>query len=286
MWKSAEDKAKRAEIFKDTQAYYKDNKILKDSIEESKKNTKLYSEEDYPLSKIDLGKSCEITISGERTFESAIRLLKENPGKKVAVLNFASAIKPGGGVVHGAGAQEECLCRCSTLYPLLNTAENKKAYYEPNKKLGDNFHTDDIIYTPDVVICKTDTAFPERVSEEEFAKVDVITCAAPNLNVKDSKRYSGDNGFTGELSLDDQYKLHYKRCKHILNVAAANGVDILVLGAFGCGAFKNNPDAVAKAMHEACKEYSKAFDIINFAVVKKGGRTNANYRIFEEELKE
>ena len=284
MWKSAEDKVRRAEIFKDTQEYYKENRILKESIKESKKNTKFYASEEYPLSKIDLGKSCEITISGERTFESAIRLLKENPGKKVCVLNFASAIKPGGGVVHGAGAQEECLCRCSTLYPLLNTAENKKAYYEPNKKLGDNLHTDDIIYTPDVVICKTDTAFPERISEEEFAKVDVITCAAPNLNARDSKRYSGDNGFTGELSQEDLYKLHYKRCKHILNVAAANGMDILLLGAFGCGAFKNDPATVAKAMHDACKEYAKAFDIINFAVVKKGGRTNENYRVFEIEL--
>lgn len=283
MWKSAEDKQKRAEIFKDTQAFYNENEILKDAIKESKKNSKFYDENDYP----DLNSQnriCKITVSGERTFESAIRLQKENPGQKVAVLNFASAINPGGGVVHGAGAQEECLCRTSTLYPLLNNTEMKKMYYTPNKETGDNIHTDAVIYTPGVIICKTDTAFPERIPETEFKTVDVLTCAAPNLNEKDSRRYSGDGGMQGSISLDEEYAIHFKRCKHILSVAVANGIDILVLGAFGCGAFKNDPATVARAMHDACKKYSNYFDIINFAVVKNGNRTNENLRIFSEEF--
>ena len=279
MWKITEDRNKRVEIFKDTLAYIKENETLSKAVEKSIKNTKFYSEDDYG-DLPDANKECCFSVSGERTFESAIRLKKENPEKKVAVLNFASAVNPGGGVVKGAGAQEECLCRTSTLYPLLNTKELRKLYYEPNKKTGDNLHTDDVIYTPGVVICKTDIAFPERIPEQEFMTVDVLTCAAPNLNKKNNKRYSGDAPIDFDVSIEKQYEIHLKRCKHILSVAADNDVDILVLGAFGCGAFKNDPETVARAMHDACEEYSKHFDIINFAISCRNGKSTGNFEAF------
>ena len=277
MW---EDKAKRKEIFEDTMALINKSAELSAAVEESRKNTKFYSADEV-LKLPEGGKEADITFSGERTYEAAIRLVKENPGKRVAVLNFASAINPGGGVVYGAGAQEECLCRTSTLYPLLNTAELRNVYYTPNKEHGDNLHTDAVIYTPDVVICKSDTNFPERIPEAEYQKVDVITCAAPNLNQRKTTRYSGDTPMVKELSGKEQYDLHYKRCKHILSAAAVNQADIVVLGAFGCGAFKNDPEVVAHAMLDACKEYRGCFDQIHFAVVKKQ-RVNENYLVFEK----
>ena len=283
MWKYSEDKLRRIEIFKDTQAFCKENELLSASIKASKQATKFYTSNEYPMLKA-MDKQCSISVTGERSFESATRLASENPGKKVAVLNFASAVNPGGGVVYGAGAQEECLCRASTLYPLLNTVELKKLYYSPNKEEGNSLHTDAVIYTPNVVICKTDTAFPERLPESQFCTVDILTCAAPNLNEKNTRKYSGDGAMTSRISLNEQYSIHHQRCKHILSIAADNGVDILVLGAFGCGAFKNDPTTVARAMHDACNEYKEYFDIINFAVVKKGNRTNENYRVFSIEF--
>lgn len=284
MWKSAEDKKKRAEIFKDTSAFFKENKTLSDAIEKSILETRFYAENDYPNLPDAEKKAGKIEISSERSFESAIRLQKENPGKKIAVLNFASAVNPGGGVVSGSGAQEECLCRTSTLYPALKCSSNQANYYGPNKLSGNNLHTDACIYTPGVIICKTDTAFPERVSEEEFVTVDVISCAAPNLNLRDTRRYSGDQAFVGELSEEELFGLHYKRCKHILAVAAANEADIVVLGAFGCGAFKNNPETVAQAMAKASNEYSKYFEIVNFAI-KKGRGEDSNDKVFARFIK-
>ena len=282
-WKSAEDKKKRAEIFQDTLAYLKENETLKKAVVFSIENNKFYPEIAIPAPGEKRDVPGVIEVSEERSFESAIRLSKENPEKKVAVLNFASASNPGGGVVHGAGAQEECLCRTSTLYPALDDKVMRHVFYNQHKYHGNNLHNDDCIYTPGVVICKTDTAFPERVPEEEFVTVDIITCAAPNLNPKNTKRYSGDNPMVDFISDEDLYKLHYKRCCRILEVAAENSVDILILGAFGCGAFKNDPKIVAKAMHDASKAYANYFDKIVFAI-KKGRGADSNYNIFANEM--
>ena len=105
-------------------------------------------------------------------------------GKKVAVLNFASATNPGGGVTRGASAQEECLCRCSGLYSSLNVPETWDLFYTPHRKSKNPIHNDDIIYTPSVTVFKTDTVNPALMQEKDWYKVDIITCAAPNLREK------------------------------------------------------------------------------------------------------
>ena len=61
----------------------------------------------------------EIIVSKKRSYEAAAGY----PGERVCVHNFASATNPGGGVTKGSSAQEECLCRCSTLYFCLNTKD-------------------------------------------------------------------------------------------------------------------------------------------------------------------
>ncbi len=77
-------------------------------------------------------------------------------GQKVCVHNFASASNPGGGVERGASAQEECLCRCSGLYFCLTAQEMWDGFYKPHRNAGDPIHNDDIIYTPNVTVFKTD----------------------------------------------------------------------------------------------------------------------------------
>ena len=64
-----------------------------------------------------------------------------------------------------------------------------------------------------------------------------------------------------KISRDELYELHLSRAQHILNVAAGQGVDILILGAFGCGAFMNDPNTVARAYSDALKEYAQYFDV-------------------------
>lgn len=199
----------------------------------------------------------------------------------VAVLNFASATTPGGGVTKGSTAQEECICRCSTLYPALNQQMCWDEYYNVNRKERDNRGSDAIIYTQDVLVFK-DKDYNLLDKGEEFY-IDVITCAAPNLREKPHNSYNnGANPKQLVLSDDELYDIHVKRAKHIFNVANGKGVDYLVLGAFGCGAFKNNPEVVAKAYRDVIPEYINNFKVIDFAIID--GKYTNNYEIFKKVL--
>ena len=161
--------------FADTQEFYTSNPILKEAVTFSLEHTKLYKEDDYPeLPKIPDKLGLTLTLN-LRSFQSAMKFHKVMPEKKIAVLNFASPVHPGGGVFSGSRAQEECLCRCSTLYPLLAQEWLKESYYIPNKKAHDFRCNDTCIYSEGVVICKSDDEnFPERLKPEEFVNIDVI----------------------------------------------------------------------------------------------------------------
>lgn len=266
-------------VFEDTQAYYTENRSLADAVQRGKAAVKLYAEKDYPELP-ETQKPGSVTVTKSRTFEAAVRMREERPDAKIAVLNFASATNPGGGVKSGASAQEECLCRCSTLYPTLNQRRLWDQYYLPNRDANDPLHTDVCIYSPDVVICKTDESFPQRLPEEQFVTVDVVTCAAPNLRQRPGNFHNPDASKAASITKQQLYALHVKRAKHILHVAAANGVDCLVLGAFGCGAFENDPNVVAKAYAVAMEEYRRRFDVNEFAIYCRDWET-ANYDAFK-----
>lgn len=262
-------------VFEDTQDFYRTSSRLVESIKQTKERTKLYAENDYP-DLPEVSKAGEVIVSKSRTFEAAMRLHAEHAHKKIAVLNFASATNPGGGVKSGSSAQEESLCRCSTLYPTINQRWLYDKYYAMNRKARNPLYTDACIYSHDIVICKSDDDIPQRLSESEFITVDIITCAAPNLSHFDE---STPHGISDEKLL----AIHTDRAKHILHVAACNGVDCLVLGAFGCGAFRNNPNIVARAFKNALEKYRRYFELIEFAVYCRNYETE-NYKAFKAVL--
>ena len=119
--------------------------------------------------------------------------------------------------------------------------------------------------------------------QEDWVAVDVISCAAPNLRPKPGNEHNPASGAAVSLSYSDQVNLHIRRTKHILHVAAANKADVLVLGAFGCGAFMNDPNAVAEAFRAALGEYAGWFRHIEFAVYCRPTET-ANYDAFSRIL--
>jgi uncharacterized protein (TIGR02452 family) len=180
-------------------------------------------------------------------------------------MNFANAFHAGGGVVKGASAQEECLCRTSTLYPLLYRKTLRDTFYKHHRTLKTPKATDALVYTEDVVICKTDEDLPRRMPREQWVNVDVITVAAPDLRDK-ANQYAPLAGGGIFMKNAELFGYHVKRAIHVLTCAAAQGADILVLGAFGCGAFRNDPEVVARAYKVAIGEFPKVFKKIEFAV--------------------
>lgn len=256
---------KRIEVFEDTMQCIKEDPDLRQSVSSSIQNTKVYYEDDYPQFLRD-EKETTIAVTKERTYEAAQRLKKEYPSKKIAVMNFANAFHPGGGVKTGASAQEECMCRCSTLLPCLETKELRNSFYKHHHALSTQKASDSLIYTPNVTVFKTDTAFPEKMKKEDWYDTDVVTIAAPNLNGMD-------------LSDEELYEIHLKRITHLLHVSAFEDVDVLILGAFGCGAFRNDPYIVSEAFHDAIDQFPKVFEHICFAVYCSP-RDEENYKAF------
>ncbi len=269
------------EIFEDTQRFYSHNSQLANSVQEAKNATKLYEADEYPEIACLPEPGCAVTVSKHKTFEAAVEIHRSHPDWKITVLNFASATNPGGGVKTGSSAQEESLCRCSTLYPTLTQDWLWDQYYQKNREAHDILHTDACIYSPGIVIYKTDDSYPERMEQKDWVEVDVISCAAPNLRKRPGNSHNPEYGRAATISDTDLYTLHLKRAKHIMHIAAANGAEALVLGAFGCGAFANDPKVVAEAYRDALSDYRQYFRLIEFAVYCRPGE-NENYDAFRE----
>ena len=183
---------------------------------------------------------------------------RQNP---ILVLNLANATHPGGGVRNGATAQEEDLCRKSSL---LISLEGPQAapYYEYNRARHTHMGSDAVVIHPQVEIIKD-----ERGNLlEDTVVVAVMTCAAPNL-------IHGMEGMS-QAELADYKKLMYGRITGMLKVAAHLGYRRLVLGAFGCGAFHNDARIVSDLFYQALKEFdydgmkeNDCFRRIDFAVM-------------------
>lgn len=271
-------------IFEDTIVLCNTNQNLINKIN----NSKLYNwvttdeNEDDIMTTLTHGneKEARVIVSKKRSFEAAAFY----KGKHVCVLNFASATNPGGGVTKGASAQEECLCRISTLYECISTSEITEEFHKMHwvgLKTGkmDSFYNDDCIYTCDVTVFKSDTANPVLLPEDEWFDVDVISCAAPNLRYmsqhdKDWKRKATDKVL---------FEIYKKRINRVLDMARFMKSDVVIWGAFGCGAFANPPRLVANAIHEAINEHKNDFETIELAVYCSP-RDTSNYEVFAKEF--
>ena len=266
------------EIFKDTERIIRENKSLIKSVENTIKKQKLYPAGSAITLEKRSGQNTKIIVSGKRTLEAA----SSYKGKKVCIMNFASATNPGGGVERGSNAQEEALCRISTLYFCLNTTEMRKCFYMPHRKARNPLYNDDIIYSPDVCVIKIDSAKAEMLAEEDWYKVNVITCAAPNLRRVPSNEMNPDAGDkAAEISVNDLRKLHEQRIRRIFEVAAENENEVLIAGAFGCGAFMNPPEVVAEAFRSVVKELGNRFETVEFAIAC-GKKPSHNFLVFQK----
>lgn len=211
---------------------------------------------------------CYVTISENTTFAEARKYAN---GGRIAVLNFANPVNPGGGVENGAMAQEECLCRSSNLYTCLRADHLFNDYYDYHARMQGHFYSDRLIYTRGVTVFKDDKLVPEMLPRNDWFKVDVITCAAP---------YLGGSKYTNLTVLKSIFQ---NRITNIMEAALDNKVDTIILGALGCGAFKNPAYVVAEAFKSVIesKQYRKKFKHIIFAIKKNSGKDcDENYKAF------
>lgn len=272
-------------IFEDTRDWYEHDTELRQSVEASIAGTVLYPPGAVPaLGAPRFSQPVSVSVSRRRTLEAALLHLREDPGAKVTVLNFASATNPGGGVTRGSSAQEEAICRCSTLYPALNTPHLRREFYDFHRNRRDVRYTDACIYTPGVMVIKTDNDRPERMERADWRQVSVITCAAPNLRERPYNAMNPGEGTSIKLSDTELLQIHKERGQKILRIAAAHGTDTLILGAFGCGAFRNPPEVVARAYRELLDQFDSYLRRVEFAVYCTA-RDSRNYDAFRAAMR-
>ena len=268
----------RIKIWLETEQFLKQNEICRDCIEDSIKNTVFYPEDEAICLELSRKSGSKVpknvSVENIDTFSAALNFSESRKGSRIAALNFANAYHPGGGVKGGAAAQEEDLCRVSTLYPVLDTKENRRRFYDAHSKRAGAYGTSDILYTPNIFVFRfCDYSF---MLPDDFFFVDVITCAAPQF------RKPLANGENPEAS-SRLYDLHLIRGKRIIESAVRNEAEVLILGAFGCGAFNNDPEIVAKAYRALMISYAHYFDEVKFAVYSTDP-AEKNYRVFKEVL--
>jgi uncharacterized protein (TIGR02452 family) len=223
---------------------------------------------DEAVSDVTKNPNPKVSVTRESTLEAAYRLSDDN----VCVLNFASAKHPGGGFLRGAIAQEESLARSSALY---HTLIEHPEYYEENKRSGRTGHgiyTDYMIYSPDVPVIRNDRG---DWLEDPYT-MSVVTSPAPNRTaiLEDSE----DDTISEEQD-KKIVEIFTKRTLQVLKLMAANGHRVIVLGAWGCGVFGNDPWQVAKMLKEALK-VCPYFDEVVFAIYDSPD--SETYRAFEK----
>ena len=221
----------------------------------------------------------KIIVKNNDCIEVAKRLVAE--GYKPAMLNFASAGHPGGGVETGARAQEETLCRRSTLARSIYTfAEEYSWKYHYTHRKGNNYPLVNLnfsaIYSPDV------TFFREGLDctfmEEPF-QCAVITCAALNLNGRYDLKLTRDGNMPPQARLITANKI-----RTIFRLALRHHHDALVLGAFGCGAFRNPPEEMASIFKSVLNEdeFRDRFRLVTFAIIEDHNSHNVNLQAFRK----
>ncbi|MGH4030148.1 TIGR02452 family protein [Actinomycetota bacterium Odt1-20B] len=217
---------------------------IADEVAAARAGTRMYGPEPVAVpERAPGGRIVEVT--GESSLEAARRLTdtgdtgvmtdtgdtrgtREGP---VAVLDFASARNPGGGYLNGAQAQEEALCRASALYTCLLEAPE---FYEHHRAHRDPFYSDRVIHAPAVPVFRDDRG---QLLDRPY-RVGFLTSPAPNAGVIARN--------APERTPDVPHALA-ARAERVLETAAACGYRRLVLGAWGCGVFQNDPAQVAEA---------------------------------------
>ncbi|MFF8594287.1 TIGR02452 family protein [Streptomyces sp. NPDC015220] len=221
------------------------------AVEAARNGTRVYGPGPVPVPRWTPAGTTAVEVTGESSLEAARRLTGP-----VAVLNFASARNPGGGYLNGAQAQEEALCRAAALYTCLLRA---REFYDHHRAHRDPFYSDRVIHSPAVPVFRDDRG---RLLDEPYT-AGFLTAAAPNAGVVLRDAPERAAGLPRALAI---------RAERVLETAAAHGYRRLVLGAWGCGVFRNDPAQVAEAFRAPLApggRFADAFEHVVFGVLDR-----------------
>ncbi|OKK22304.1 hypothetical protein AMK16_03860 [Streptomyces sp. CB00455] len=235
------------------------------ALADAKAGTRIYGPKPVIPGEMRLvvGGGTAVEVTAESSTVAARRLAapgveRAPEGAAVAVLNFASARNPGGGYVRGAKAQEEALCRASALYETLLEAPE---YYEAHRAERSTFYTDRVIHSPGVPVFRDDRG---ELLETPF-RAGFLTSPAPNAGT--IRRQEPERAAEIPRALA-------RRAERVLEVAALHGYGRLVLGAWGCGVFQNDPAEVAEAFRSLLAgRFAGAFEQVVFGILDRNPDT-------------
>lgn len=198
----------------------------------------------------------EIAVTRQTTLD-AVRSLIQEGRQNVLCLNFASARNAGGGFLGGSQAQEESIARSTGLY---NCQQKASSYYEVNRKLKSCIYTDYMIYSPQVPILKDE----EGRNHDQLMTCAVITAPAVNAGVVKQREPN---------RLSEIETVMRRRIKKVLAIALQHQHKTVVLGAWGCGVFQNDPNDIARYFKEILEEdFKNRFTKIVFAIYSRNER--------------
>ncbi len=225
---------------------------LAGSVGAAVKGTRMYAPDDPVDVPVGNGADPVIEVTSETSLQAARRL-----GGTAACLVFASAKNPGGGFRTGAQAQEESIARASALHACL---ESVPEFYSFHRQQRDLRYSDRVIYSPAVPVFRDDKG---TLLDEPYP-VSFLTAAAPNLGAI-RRNQPADAGTVPDVLA--------ARAGRVLRVAAAHGHRVLLLGAWGCGVFGNDPAMVAAAFAGQIARSGDWFDRIVFPVYDRQAGT-------------
>jgi len=223
---------------------------------------------------------CRVQVVEQDCLEAAAELVQE--GYTVGVLNMASSTSPGGGVTHGAGAQEEYLHRTSN-YALwaakLRSRDLKEGYAgdEPPYPMPTPYS---VYATKNVSVFRGSEA--QGYCLQKPFSVTMLACAAINSPQLIEEALEGGSNHARLCSAD--VRLTQLKLAAVLSAAAQEGCDAVVLSAFGCGAFKNPPDNIAEIMQSVVSRFRFHFKTISIAVIRDHNSQQNIADVFMEEF--
>ena len=231
---------------------------IENELQISKKETVLFSSEE--LSEITKNEFPKVDFETKfetwncSSLKAILQLAEEEKQEKLMCLNFASAKNPGGGFISGAEAQEESLARTSALYETQLQAEN---YYKTHRAMKSCFYTDMMIYSPKVPVFRKDKG--ELLTKPVLCNF--ITSPAVNAGVVKQQEPERVGEIFGAMDI---------RTDKMLALALSKGNETLILGAWGCGVFKNDPKEIAELFKKHLHgKYKNKFKRVVFAVLTK-----------------